>query len=144
MTKARQHLAGSDRAAVQDSKCLGPVDPGETLRVVVTLRRRGAGELEDLAQRITHEQAEPLSREAFAERFAVAPEDFAKLEAFAREYRLSIERQDLTAAKAVLSAPSSTFKPRSAWRFLITSIPRWAGSAAGSAPSPFPRKSPTS
>ena len=110
MTKARQHLAGSDRAAVQDSKCLGPVDPGETLRVVVTLRRRGAGELEDLAQRITHEQAEPLSREAFAERFAVAPEDFAKLEAFAREYRLSIERQDLTAAKAVLSGTVEHFQ----------------------------------
>ncbi|HTH74389.1 MAG TPA: S53 family peptidase [Trinickia sp.] len=110
MTKARQHLAGSDRAAVKDSKCLGPVDPSQTLRVVVTLRRRGARELEDLAHRIAHEQADPLSREAFAESFSVAPEDFAKLEAFAREYQLSIERHDLNAAKAVLGGTVAHFQ----------------------------------
>jgi kumamolisin len=104
MTKARQQLAGSERTAVKDSKCLGPIDPNETLRVVVTLRRRGERELEEFAQRMARgEQAEPLSREAFAQRFSVAPEDFAKLEAFAREYQLGIERQDLIAAKAVLS-----------------------------------------
>ena len=103
MSKARQRLAGSDRAPVEQSKRLGPIDPKEILRVVVTLRRRGARELEELAQRITRGQAAPLSREQFAERFAVAPEDFAKLEAFAREYQLTIERQDPLAAKAVLA-----------------------------------------
>jgi len=103
MSKARQRLAGSDRAPVEQSKRLGPIDPKEILRVVVTLRRRGARELEELAQRITHDQAAPLSREQFAKSFAVAPEDFAKLEAFAREYQLTIERQDPLAAKAVLA-----------------------------------------
>ncbi|MGN6232210.1 MAG: S53 family peptidase [Trinickia sp.] len=104
MTQARQQLAGSERVAVKDSKCLGPIDPNETLRVVVTLRRRAERELEDFTERVARgQQAEPLSREAFAQRFGVAPEDFAKLEAFAREYELRIERQDSSAAKAVLT-----------------------------------------
>lgn len=110
MSKARQHLVGSDRAAVKDSTCLGPVDPSQTLQVVVTLRRRGARRLEDLADRIVHERAEPVSRETFAENFSVAPEDFAKLEAFAREYQLSIERRDPNAAKAVLSGTVECFQ----------------------------------
>lgn len=103
MTQARQRLAGSDRSAVEDSKCLGPIDPNETLRVVVTLRRRRARELDELAQRIAREHAEPLTREEFAKNFAVAPEDFAKFEAFAREYQLSIEHRDLAAAKVVVT-----------------------------------------
>jgi kumamolisin len=104
MTKARQRLAGSERAAVEDSTCLGPIDPNETLRVVVVLRRRGAHELEALAQGIARgQEAEPISRETFAQRFGVAPDDFAKLEAFAREYQLQIQRHDLSAAKVVLS-----------------------------------------
>lgn len=103
MSKARQRLAGSDRAPVEQSERLGPIDPKEIVRVVVTLRRRGERELEELAQRIAHEQAAPLSREQFSKNFAVAPDDFAKLEAFAREYQLTIERQDPLAAKAVLA-----------------------------------------
>lgn len=103
MSKARQRLAGSDRAPVEQSKRLGPIDPKEIVRVVVTLRRRAARELEELTQRIAHDQAAPLSREQFAKSFAVAPEDFAKLEAFARDYQLTIERQDPLAAKAVLA-----------------------------------------
>lgn len=110
MTKARQRLAGSDRAAVADSKCLGPIDPNETLHVVVTLRRRGERELDDLARRIAENHAEPLSREEFETRFAVAPEDFAKLEAFAREYQLRVERQDPCAAKAVLAGTAEHFQ----------------------------------
>ncbi len=111
MTKARQQLAGSERAAVHGSKCLGPIDPNETLRVVVALRRRAAHELEEFAQRVAHgQQAEPLSREAFAQRFGVAAEDFAKLEAFAREYQLSVERHDLGAAKVVLSGTVAHFE----------------------------------
>ncbi|RDU96824.1 S53 family peptidase [Trinickia dinghuensis] len=111
MTKARQQLVGSERAAVKDSKRLGPIDPDETLRVVVTLRRRGARELEELARRAAHgQQAEPLSREAFAQRFGAAPEDFAKLEAFAREYRLAVEQRDPGAAKAVLSGTVEHFQ----------------------------------
>ena len=103
MSKARQRLAGSDRAPVEQSKRLGQIDPKEIVRVVITLRRRAAHELDELAQRITRDQAAPLSREQFAKNFAVAPEDFAKLEAFAREYQLTIERQDPLAAKAVLA-----------------------------------------
>ena len=111
MTKARQQLAGSERGAVEDSKCLGPIDPRETLNVVVTMRRRGGRELEELTQRIASgQQAQPLSREAFAERFSVAPDDIAKLEAFAREYGLGIERQDLAAAKVVLSGTVEQFQ----------------------------------
>lgn len=111
MTKARQRLAGSERATVKDTKCIGPVSPNEPLRVVVTLRRRDALELEAFAQRAARgEQTEPLSREAFAQRFGVAPEDFAKLEAFAHEYQLSIDRCDMSAAKAVLSGTAEHFQ----------------------------------
>ncbi|WP_116137592.1 S53 family peptidase [Trinickia diaoshuihuensis] len=111
MTKARQQLAGSERAAVEDSKCLGPIDPKETLSVVVTLRRPGGRNLEEFAQRVASgQEAQPLSREAFAQRFAVAPEDLAKLEAFAREYGLTIARQDLAAAKVVLSGTAEHFQ----------------------------------
>jgi kumamolisin len=111
MTKARQRLAGSERAAVHGSTCIGPIDPKETMRVVVALRRRGARELEEFAQRVAHgQQAEPLSREAFAQRFGAAEQDFAKLEAFAREYQLTVERHDLGAAKVVLSGTAEHFQ----------------------------------
>src|SRR5581483_10402973 len=110
-TKARQQLAGSERAAVKDSKCVGPVGPNETLRVVVTLRRRAGRELEEFAQRAARgEPVEPVSRETFAQRFDVAPEDFAKVEAFAREYQLSIDRCDMSAAKVVLSGTAEHFQ----------------------------------
>lgn len=111
MTKARQRLAGSARAAVKGSKRLGPCSPDETIRVVVTLRRQSKPELDALVQKIAHGgTAEPLSREAFAERFGAAKDDLAKLEAFAKQYWLRIERFDPAACTVVLSGTIEHFQ----------------------------------
>jgi kumamolisin len=111
MTKARQQLAGSERAEVKGSRRLGASDPNDTIRVVVTLRRQSKSELDALVERIGRGGAhEPLSREAFAERFGAAMDDIAKVESFARQHQLSIERPDPAACTVVLSGSVEHFQ----------------------------------
>ncbi|PMS33339.1 kumamolisin [Trinickia symbiotica] len=111
MTKARERLAGSDREPVKDARRVGPTDPGETMRVVVTLRRPSQQAIDEAAQKIARgEPAEPLTREAFAARFSAAPEDLAKVEAFAKEYDLSVQRTDAAACTVMLAGTVERFQ----------------------------------
>ncbi|RKP45912.1 S53 family peptidase [Trinickia fusca] len=111
MTKARQRLAGSERAPVEGSKCLGPADPAQTMHVIVTLRHQNQEALDQLMQRLAEgDRAEPLSREAFAARFGVADDDLAKLQAFAKEYELEIVRADAAACTILLKGTVEHFQ----------------------------------
>lgn len=111
MTKVREQLVGSHREPVRGSKRLGPCDPGQTLHVVVALRRQSEETLEQTVQKIARgEAAEPLTREAFASRFGAAAGDLAKVEAFAKEYGLRIARRDIGAATVTLEGTVERFQ----------------------------------
>jgi len=111
MTKAREQLVGSHREPVEGSTRLGPCDPGQTLHVVVTLRRRDEQALERTVQKIARgETQEPLTREAFATRFGAADDDLAKVEAFAKEYGLRVTERDAAAAAVTLEGTVEHFQ----------------------------------
>ena len=111
MTKAREQLVGSHREPVEGSTRLGPCDPGQTLHVVVTLRRRGEQVLEQTVQKIARgETQEPLTREAFATQFGAADDDLAKVEAFAKEYGLHVAKRDAAAATVTLEGTVERFQ----------------------------------
>ena len=111
MAKARQRLAGSEREPVDDAKRLGPSEPGETIRVVVTLRRQAQQAIEQTAQKMARgEQAEPLTREAFAARFSAAPDDLAKVKAFAKDYGIKVVRVDAAACTVTLEGTVERFQ----------------------------------
>jgi kumamolisin len=111
MTKAREQLAGSHREPVQGSTCLGPCDPGQTLHVVVTVRRRAEQALDQTVQKMASGEAqEPLTREAFADRFGAAADDLAKVEAFANDYGLRVAKRDAAAAAVTLEGTVERFQ----------------------------------
>ena len=111
MTKAREQLVGSHREPVQGSTRLGPCDPGQTLHVVVTVRRRAEQALDQTVQKIAHGEAQqPLTREAFAERFGAAADDLAKVEAFANEYGLRVAARDAAAGAVTLGGTVERFQ----------------------------------
>ena len=95
----RKTVPGSVKKALPNAKVVGPVDPGQRIEVTVVLRPRTAGAA---AARATAEAAASLpenrqyvSREAFAAQHGADPEDVAKLEAFAREHRLTVVESSL-------------------------------------------------
>ena len=111
MTKARQQLRGSERAEPKGARCIGPSNPTDRLQVVVTLRRQAGDQLNALAHSAAEgKAAAPLSREAFAERFGAAPADVAKVEAFATEYGLTVERTDRAACTMALTGTVAQFQ----------------------------------
>jgi kumamolisin len=111
MAKARVRLAGSEREPVKDAKRLGPSEPGQTIHVVVTLRRQSKQALDKAIQKMARgEQSEPLTREAFAARFSAAPDDLAKVEAFAKEHGLSVLRADAAACTVTLEGTVERFQ----------------------------------
>lgn len=66
------------------SHALGPVDPDERVEVSLIVRpRRPLGELESRLD-------QPMSREAFAASYGAAPDDLARVEAFAVAHRLEV------------------------------------------------------
>jgi kumamolisin len=111
MTETRQRLAGSEREPVLGARRLGACDPTEEIWVVVCLRRQAKRELDaHVKWTACGGASEPLSREAFAERFGAATGDIAQIEAFARRKQLSIERVDAPACTVVLSGSIEHFQ----------------------------------
>jgi kumamolisin len=111
MEKARVRLAGSEREPVKGAKRLGPSEPGETMCVVVTLRRQSQQALHQAIQKMVRgEHTEPLTREAFAARFSAAPDDLAKVEAFAKDHGLSVQSSDAAACTVTLEGTVERFQ----------------------------------
>ena len=97
---AKHPLAGSDRAVPAGSKVVGSCNPAETIEVVVMLRRQGEAQFQALMKKIEagNPEAQPVSREEFAKQFGAAPDDVAKLKAFAAQHGLTVVRADPAAS----------------------------------------------
>ncbi|MDE1181111.1 S53 family peptidase [Paraburkholderia sp.] len=105
-------LPGSERAIAAGSKVVGACDPAEKIEVVVMLRRHAQPQFQALLDKLEagDPAAKPLSREAFAQQFGAAPDDIAKVNAFAAQHGLSVVRDDPAASLVVLGGTVQQFQ----------------------------------
>lgn len=101
----RRPLAGSNHPAPAGIKCVGACDPTERFEIVVILRRQDGAAFRDLVERIEagDATAEPVSREAYEQRFGASADDMRRVERFAASNGLTIVRTDPAARRVVLS-----------------------------------------
>src|SRR5262245_9493050 len=95
MAQERFVLAGSNRDAREDVRPIGLPEPGDVVDVTLVLRRRHPLPADP--------PGEPLSREAFAERYGATAEDVARVEAFADDFDLTVISVDLGRRVIVLT-----------------------------------------
>lgn len=110
MAKAKHRLPGSERDPLPGARAVAPADPQERLQVSLHLRRRNAAEFEALLRRITEGKPhQPLDRAGFAARFGAAPDDIARVEAFAQQAGLDVVRSDAARRTVVLAGTVQQF-----------------------------------
>ncbi|MFM0742022.1 S53 family peptidase [Paraburkholderia xenovorans] len=110
---ANKHvLPGSERTVEQGTKVVGQCDPAERIEVFVVLRREKQAQFDALMSRIDagDPSVKPLSREAFAKDYGAAPDDVAKVKAFAGAHGLTVVREDPAARSVVLSGTIAQFE----------------------------------
>jgi kumamolisin len=96
--KKRVPLAGSEKPSMLHTESVaGKPDPNERIEVSVLLRRRDEGleSNEPSIEALGHQPVEKrrhLTHPEFKARHGVAPDDVAKLEQFAKEHNLTVER----------------------------------------------------
>ncbi|MGC2039988.1 protease pro-enzyme activation domain-containing protein, partial [Paraburkholderia caledonica] len=105
-------LPGSERKVEQGSKLIGACDPSEKIEVFVMLRRQQQAQFDALMKRIEagDPNVEPLSRETLAKDYGAAPDDIAKVKAFAAAHGLSVVREDPAARSVLLSGTVEQFQ----------------------------------
>ncbi|MGF6771469.1 kumamolisin [Paraburkholderia sp. GAS199] len=110
---ANKHvLPGSERTVEQGSKLIGQCDPAQQIEVFVVLRRQQQAQFDALMGRIEagDPSVKPLSREALAKDYGAAPDDVAKVKAFAAAHGLSVVREDPAARSVALSGTIAQFE----------------------------------
>ncbi|WP_341316064.1 S53 family peptidase [Paraburkholderia sp. IMGN_8] len=110
---ANKHpLPGSERTVEQGSKVVGQCDPAERIEVFVMLRRQQQAQFNALMSKIEAGDpgVKPLSREAFAKDYGAAPDDIAKVKAFADAHGLTVVREDPAARSVLLSGTIAQFQ----------------------------------
>src|SRR5690349_17908825 len=106
----RVAVPGTEKRPVPDAERVGDVHPDERIEVTVRLRSRANQALGEHLGAVLAQPAqtrEPLSREAFAERFGADPSDIAKIEAFAQANGLSVVSSSVAQRSVVLSGTAS-------------------------------------
>jgi kumamolisin len=86
-------LEGSERKRATGAHFLGPADPNETFRVIISVRRRpGAPSLPDLAhwKSIPHGQRKYLTAEQFGAIYGAAPAELEEVASYARSKGLAV------------------------------------------------------
>ena len=90
MSRDRVDIEGSARPAVFGAVSRGDVSPDEIVTAVLLLRTpRGAPPLVETARDVVRTR-EPWSHERYAATYGASPDDLARIEAFAREWDLSV------------------------------------------------------
>ncbi len=103
--KNRLPLAGSERAPMPGAQEAGPVDPNEQIEVTLRLRSR-AGKIPIVSP---EEYSKPikeralLSRGDYEQRHGADPASIAKVEAFAKEFGLTVKESSLPRRTVILS-----------------------------------------
>ncbi|MGF6484545.1 S53 family peptidase [Paraburkholderia sp. JPY419] len=105
-------LPGSERKVAQGTTVIGQCDPAERIEVFVMLRRQQQAQFDALMKRIAAGDAsvKPLSREALAQDYGAAPDDIAKVRAFAAAHGLAVVREDPAARSVLLSGTIAQFQ----------------------------------
>ncbi|MCC8405848.1 S53 family peptidase [Paraburkholderia sp. MMS20-SJTN17] len=105
-------LPGSERHVEKGTKVIGQCDPAERIEVFVMLRRQQQAQFDALMSRIAADDpsVKPLSREALAKDYGAAPEDIAKVRAFAGAHGLAVVREDPSARTVVLGGTIAQFE----------------------------------
>ncbi|MDA4118766.1 MAG: S53 family peptidase, partial [Thaumarchaeota archaeon] len=112
--KQKVTLPGSERVLFPGAKVSGKIDPNETIRVTVIIRPRPSSEiqrtatLEEMGALMPKDRSYP-TREEFAASQGATGEEFAKVEAFAREYGLGIAEESSAKRSIVLSGTLTQF-----------------------------------
>jgi len=92
-------LTGSERQLPANARQVGPVDPQEHIEISVYLRDPAASQTPQPGQR--------LSRAEYRSAHQAAPEDLAKVEAFAQQHQLTVVETDPVMRKVVLAGPAA-------------------------------------
>ncbi|MET3228408.1 UNVERIFIED_ORG: kumamolisin [Burkholderia sp. 1263] len=105
-------LPGSERTVEQGSKVVGQCDPAERIEVFVMLRRQRQAQFDALMSRIQagDPNVKPLSRDELAKDYGAAPDDIAKVKAFAAAHGLTVVREDPAARSVLLSGTIAQFQ----------------------------------
>ncbi len=107
MSTAKKHLAiaGSERSPLEGAREIGPANPNEKLDVTIRLRSRAGKKPIVSADEFTKpiQERTILSRKEFEQRHGATPESIARIEAFAREHKLTVEEKSAARRTVVLS-----------------------------------------
>jgi len=103
--KKRLPLAGSERAPLEGAREIGPANPNEKVDVTIRLRSR-AGKKPIVSAdefRKPIEKRTILSRKEFEQRHGADPDSIARVEAFAREHKLTVKEKSPARRTVILS-----------------------------------------
>ncbi len=99
----RTTLRGSERKPPSGSQQIGAIQPSETVRVTVILRRKGA----DPAVAMGSGPQAHLSHDEFAQQHGANPDDIALVEKFAHEYQLTVVESSPQKRRVVLTGTAA-------------------------------------
>ncbi|BAN24982.1 S53 family peptidase [Caballeronia insecticola] len=109
---AKQPVSGSDKIHPEGTTCIGACDPGEQIEVVVMLRRKDEAGFKQMMAKIDagNAPAQSVSREEFDQRFGASDADVQKVEAFAKQYGLTVVRANAEMRSVVLKGSIEAFQ----------------------------------
>ena len=104
-TPKKLAIAGSERAPLAGAKEIGPANPNEKLDVTIRLRSRAGKKPIVSADAFTKPIAKRtiLSRKQFEQSHGAAPESIARVEAFAREHKLTVKEKSAARRTVILT-----------------------------------------
>src|SRR5579863_1602919 len=106
-TPNKKLLAGSERAPLPGAREIGPANPKEMVDVTIRLRSRAGKKPIVSADAFTKPIAKRniMSRQEFEKSHGADPESIAKVEAFAREHKLTVKEKSAARRTVILSGP---------------------------------------
>jgi kumamolisin len=98
-------LAGSERAPLAGAREIGPANPNEKVDVTIRLRSRAGKKPIVNAEAFTKPIAKRtiLSRKEFEQQHGADPDSIARVEAFAREHKLTVKEKSARRRTVILS-----------------------------------------
>ena len=102
-------LTGSERAPLEGARVIGPANPNEQVDVTIRLRSRAGKKPIVTADAFTKpiQKRTILSRKDFEQHHGADPDSIAKVEAFAREHKLTVKEKSAARRTVILSGPVS-------------------------------------
>ena len=110
-------LQGSERAPLEGAREIGPADPNEMVDVTVRLRskagKKPAVDPEEYKKPVKERKI--FSRKEFEQQHGADAESMAKVEAFAREYKLLVKEKSAARRTMVLSGTVVSLASPNCW-----------------------------